>query len=168
LIQEAMSGGKLGWLRWQTIDGKQIAAFSFAVDKKNSHFDVNYCCFPSTETQTNIAQPAGGVSAAPGDIQSLTSWKLFKKVVPYHGEVFVDPDTGAIVRVITDAELKPTDFIHQEIMCVDYDRVVVNGRPFVLPIDSFSIVEVVPSGESYSGSYSVRHTLFSVEYQNYR
>jgi hypothetical protein len=168
LLQEAASSGKLEWLRWQTIDGKQTAVFSFAVDKKKSHFDVNYCCFPTTETQDHIATMSASVSPLPGDIQTSTSWKIFKRVVPYHGQLFIDPVTGSIVRVITNAEVKPTDVVHQEVMRVDYDQVVVNGRAFVLPVDSFTITDVLPNGDSYSSSYSVRHTLFTVRYQNYR
>jgi hypothetical protein len=167
VLQEASAGGKLDWLRWETIDGKQIAVFSFAVDKKKSHFDVNYCCFADTETETNIAAPGPGPTGAQGDIQSLTSWKLFKKVVPYHGELFVEPNTGLIVRAITCAEMKPTDLVHQEVMRIDYEQVVVGGKEYMLPVDSFTINEVVPNGNSNFASYSVRHTLFSVKYQGY-
>ncbi len=168
VLQEAASSGKIDWLRWQTIGGKKIAVLSFAVDKKKTHFDVNYCCFPNTETQAEIGTQAGGVQPVVGNIQSLTSWTLFKKVVGYHGELFIDPDTGAIVRLITRAELKPTDFVHQDDMRIDYGPVVVNGKEYVLPVDSFTVNEIVPNGDSYSSGYSVRHNLLSVKYQNYR
>jgi hypothetical protein len=168
LLQEASAVGKLDWLRWQTVNGKRVAVFSFAVDKKKSHFDVNYCCFASTETQAEIGTQAGAVQPVVGNIQSLTSWKQFKKVVPYHGELFIDPDAGTVQRVITYADLKPTDFVHQEAMRIDYDEVVVDGKPYILPVDSFTINEVVPNGDSNQAAYSVRHTLFIVDYQNYR
>jgi hypothetical protein len=167
LLQEAESSGKVDWLRWQTIDGKQTAVFSFAVDKKKSHFDVNYCCFPSTDTASGVAQ-SGTFAPVPGEIQSVTTWRPFKKVVPYHGELFIDPDSGTIVRIITHAELKPSDFVHQEIMRTDYDHLVVGGKECVLPVDSFTIVALVPNGDSVSGGYSERHTLFSIKYENYR
>ena len=38
----------------------------------------------------------------------------------YHGELFVDSATGAILRLITKADLKPTDFVLQEDIRVDY------------------------------------------------
>jgi hypothetical protein len=161
------SAGKLDWLRWQTIDGRQVAVFTFAVDKKKSHFDVNYCCFSESETQTNIAQSSAGVSTSPGDIQTLTSWNLFKKVVPYHGELFIEPSTGRVVRVVTSAEMKPADAVHREDMRIDYEQVVVGGKEYTLPAESFTINEVVPSGNSGLAGYTVRHTLFSVKYQGY-
>jgi hypothetical protein len=167
-VLDEAGAGKLDWLRWQTIDGKQVAVFSFAVDKKKSHFDVNYCCFAQSETQTNIAQSSAGVSTSPGDMQSLTSWKQFKKVVPYHGELFIEPATGRVVRVITFAELKPADFVHREDMRIDYDLVAAGGKEYMLPVDSFTIDEVVPNGNTNLASYTVRHTLFSVKYEGYR
>jgi hypothetical protein len=42
IFLEASSSGKISWLRWQMIDGRQTAVFSFVVEKNNSHFDVNY------------------------------------------------------------------------------------------------------------------------------
>ena len=35
IFLEATSSGKISWLRWQMIDGRQTAVFSFAVEKKN-------------------------------------------------------------------------------------------------------------------------------------
>jgi hypothetical protein len=166
VLQEATAAGKLAWLRWETIDGRQIAVFSFAVEKKKTHYDVSYCCFPDTDTQSGIAA-AGAFVPANGEIQSVTTWKPFKKVVGYHGELYIDQEKGTIVRTITTADLKPSDFVHTESIRVDYAPVVVDGKELTVPADSFIINEVVPGGDSGSGSYSVRHTLFNITYQNY-
>jgi hypothetical protein len=166
LLQEA-SAGKIGWLRWQTIDGKQIAVFSYAVEKKKTHFTVFYCCFPNTETQSGIAA-SGTFVPIPGEIQSLTSWKLFKKAVGYHGELFIDPDTGAVVRAITRAELKPSDFVHQEDIRIDYAPVVVDGKEYELPVDAYIMNQTVPGGDAGTAVYSSRHSLFIVRYANYK
>jgi len=170
LLAEASSSGTPGWLRWERIAGRQIAVFSFAVDKKKSHFNVNYCCFPKTDTEGNIATPhgVGGVSGALGDIQSISTWRPFKKVVGYRGQLFVDPETGAIVRAITFAELKPDDFVHVEMRRVDYSAVVVDGKEYTLPTNSYTVTEIVPNADNPSNVYSVRHILFNSRYQNYR
>jgi len=162
VLEEASSDGKIDWLRWQSIDGKQIAVFSFAVGKKRSHFDVSYCCFPKTEIQ-NVN--FGGLT--PGGIQSISSFVPFRKVVGYHGELFIDPATGTIVRIITRAELKPTDFVFREEMRIDYGPVVVSGKEYVLPRASFTISEENPNADNASAVCTVRHTLFHVAYQNY-
>jgi hypothetical protein len=163
ILQEAADGGKLNWLRWQTIHDKQVAVFSFAVDKKKSHYVVNYCCFPVTEDTGRMGYEGTGAN-----FQTATDWKEFKSTVPYRGQFFIDPDNGAIVRIVTQAGLKPTDLVHQEDMRIDYGQIVIDGKPYLLPMGSFTLTEVVPNGDNYAARYSVRHTLFSATYRNYQ
>jgi len=163
ILQEAADGGKLNWLRWETVSGKQFAVFSFAVDKKKSQYVVHYCCFPVTGDTGRMGYEGTGAN-----FQTATDWKDFKATVPYRGEFFIDPDTGIIIRVITQAGLKPSDFVHQEDLRIDYAPLVIDGKPLVLPIDSFTLTEVVPNGDNYAAVYSVRHTLFTAIYQNYQ
>ena len=163
ILQEAAAGGKLAWLHWQTVHGKKTAVFSFDVDKKQSHYEVSYCCFP-------ITQDAGrmGYEGTEANFQTGTTWKAFKATVGYHGRFFVDPETGAILRVITQAELKPTDFVHQEDMCIDYGPVTVGGSTYFVPLQNRTLTEVVPNGDNYAARYSIRHTLFDIRYKDYR
>jgi hypothetical protein len=164
VFQEASSSGKIDWLRWEKIEGKQIAVFSFSVEKKKSHFIVNYCCFPKTETETGIAE----MGMTPGAIQSLTTWNVFKKTVGYHGEFFISPDTGTIVRIITQAELKPSDNVMREDKRTDFGPVVVDGKEYMLPRVSYTSMEAVPNGDSGSAACTTRHTLLHTTYQNYK
>jgi len=163
ILMEAAAAGKLTWLRWEIVNGRQTAVFSFSVEKKNSHYQVNYCCFPVTDDTGRL-----GYEGVEPNFQTGTSWKSFKTIVGFHGEFFIDPDTGTIVRLITQAELKPTDFVHQEDMRIDYGSVSVGDKTYVLPLNSFTFTEVVPNGDNYAARYSVRHTLFSVAYGNYQ
>ena len=163
ILQEAAAAGKLNWLRWQLINGKPAAVFAFAIDKKKSHYEVNYCCFPITEDAGRM-----GYEGTTPNFQTGTSWKPFKTIAAYHGLFFIDPETGTILRVVTQAELKPTDFVHQEDMRIDYAPVPVGGKTYVLPVRSFTFTEVVPNGDNYAARYSVRHTLFNVTYKDYQ
>jgi hypothetical protein len=105
---------------------------------------------------------------AKGNMQTNTSWKNFKTTVPYHGEIFVDPDTGIVVRLVTQAEFKTSDLVHQEDHRIDYGPVAVGDKKLVLPVKSVINTEVVPNGDSGAGKYSTRHTLFTAEYKNYQ
>ena len=87
--------GNLSWLRWEMVDGKKTAVFSFAVPKKQSHYKVNYCCFPVIENiggagAVNQGTSMPSIMAQPGG--TATSFKSFKADPGYHGELFVDPD----------------------------------------------------------------------------
>ncbi len=63
---EEAARGKLQFARWETVDGKPLAVFSYEVPKKQSHYEVNYCCFPKTEnTGSHLGGPSGS-SLTPG------------------------------------------------------------------------------------------------------
>jgi hypothetical protein len=177
VFQEAQEAGDVKWLRWETVNGKQAAVYAFDVPKKKAHFAVNVCCFPDV-SQTGVAtfQSASAGSArgsggggAKGNFQTNTNWNDYKASVPYHGEFFVDPDSGIVVRLITVADLKPTEVVHQVDERIDYGPVTVGGKMMVLPIKTITNTEVVPNGDSgAAGRFSIRRTLFTSEYKDYQ
>jgi hypothetical protein len=180
VFQEAQSNGEMKWLRWEMINGKQAAVFSFDVPKKKAHFPVNVCCFPDVQQagtvrfsgQMGTGQPGGAAGAgggAKGNLQTNTDWHNYKANVPYHGEFFVDPDSGIVVRMIAQAELKQTEVVHQEDFRIDYAPVSVGGKAVVVPVKTVVGTEVVPNGDSGSaGGFSIRRTYFTSEYKNYQ
>ena len=88
--------------------------------------------------------------------------------LPYHGRFYIDPESGIVVRMITQAELKPTDVVHQQDTRVDYGPVKVGDNSLVLPVRTVIATEVVPNGDSQAaGRYSTRNTFFIIEYKDY-
>jgi hypothetical protein len=182
VFEEAQNTGDIKWLRWEMVNGKQAAVYSYDVPKKKGHMAVNVCCFPDVEQAGSVhftsgsgmgaGQPGGAPGApggAKGNFQTTTNWKDYKATVPYHGEFFIDPDTGIVVRLITQAELKPTEVVHQEDTRIDYGPVTVGDKTLVLPMKTVIVTEVVPNGDSGSaGSFAIRRTLFTSEYKNYQ
>lgn len=163
ILQEAAASGTIRWERWEVVRGHQAAVFAFNVPKKKAHYEVHYCCFPVTQDTGRMGYEGTGAN-----LQFNVTWKDFRSMVGYHGELYVDPNSGTILRVITEAELKPTDFVHQEDMRIDYGPVAVHGETYVLPIEAFTLNEVVPNGDNYAARYSVRHTLFHMTYSEYQ
>jgi hypothetical protein len=156
--------GKLFWQRWQKVENKQVAVFGYQVDEKHSQYKVNYCCFPVRENVgAHMLNSASGTS----NQGTAVTFVPFKASPAYHGEIFVDPETGTIVRLIVQAELKPTDLVHEEDVRIDYGTVEVGGKPYVVPVRSMILTEVVPNGDSYV-KYSTRRTWFGVEYTDYK
>jgi hypothetical protein len=169
IVQEAQAAGKLHWLRWETVNGRQTAVFSFAVEKRKSHYTTNYCCFPDTDQAgTTGNRGIGGIaSTSAGNMQINITWSPYKETPPYHGEIFVDSGTGIIVRLVTLADFKPSGVIQQEDTRIDYGPVKVGDKPLVLPTRTIIDTEVVPNGEDAAIGFSTRRTLFTVEYKNY-
>lgn len=170
--------GTLQWLRWELINGKAAAVYSFKVDSRKARMPVDVCCFPKLN-QTGIAnfytattaQAMGGGSGGggvSGNFQTNTEWNKFTNTVPYHGEVFIDPDSGIVVRLITQADLKATDLVHQLDTRIDYGPVQAGDKSLVAPVKTFINTEVVPKGDSGAGTYTTRCTLFTSEYKDYK
>ncbi len=177
---EAKDGGAVKWVRWETINGQPAAVFSFEVPKKKTHLALNVCCFPKIDqtgtvrfTSAGTGVGAGGAGSGPGaaggahgSLQTNTEYSPYKAVAPYHGEFFIEPETGIILRMVTQVELKPSEVVHQLDTRVDYGPVTIGDKSLVLPMKTVVATEVVPYGESGGGTYHTRCTLFTSEYKN--
>jgi hypothetical protein len=180
VFKEAQASEGLRWLRWELINGRPAAVFSFAISKPKSRLAVNVCCFPNVEqagiatfyTATTAPMLAegggGGGGGATGNFQTTTQWHEFKTTAPYHGRLFIDPDTGIVLRMITEAELRPTEVVHQLDTRVDFGAVKTTQGIVFAPVRTVVNSVVVPNGESGAGGYSTRCTLFTSEYSEYR
>ena len=104
------------WSHWeQGADGLQ-AVFRYVVPQPASHFEVNFCC---------LADPDGTIP--------------LNKTAAYHGEVAIDPASGAILRVTVDAHLEPRLPILSSGIVVEYSPVVIGEKTYICPIRSVSI-----------------------------
>ena len=178
VFREAQDSGGLTWLRWENVNGKPTAVFSFAVQKKKSHYAVDYCCFPDV-TQAGMAQfssaaiagaQGSGAGGAKGNFQTATDWHDYKaNNLPYHGQFFINPDSGIVVRMNTIAEFKASEVVHQEDQRIDYGPVKLGDQTLVLPVRTLINTEVVPTGDSGSaGKYTTRRTMLTAEYKDFQ
>ena len=184
VLEEAQGSGRIAFVRWESIDGHQNAVFSFAVDKKKSHYAVNYCCFPEDDAPGASAGQGlnmrGGTGAAVGGFTPTTAavqaqdiypefsnWKAVKATVPYHGEFAVDPNSGVVVRLTTVAEFK-SGWVRQENQRIDYAQEKVGDKSLVVPVRSIIDTAEQPFGNTETNDPSVRHTLFTAAYKDYK
>jgi hypothetical protein len=183
VIQDAESAGKINWVRWEMVNGHQAAVFSFSVDKKKTHYAVDYCCFPESDDAADqdlnmrggTSPAAGGASPstqpggnAQGNYKSNAHWKDFKGTEPYHGEVFIDPNSGVIVRLITEVDFKSSDLVRKEDQRIDFGVKTLGDKTMVLPVQSIIDTLELPYGDSIKGRSTMRHTLFTIDYSNYQ
>jgi hypothetical protein len=170
LLQDIQSAGKIAWLRWEMIGGKKVAVFNFFVDRKNSHYLVDYCCFSQIDTIQNNEKPLDLTGFYPGTrhSQSVSAWKPFRKATGYRGQIYLDPDTGALVRLLLHADLKPSDVVLQENLRIDYGSFSIGGKKIFLPVNSYATSEVLPNGDQSLKKDLFTHPLFMNEYRNYR
>ncbi|HEX4321721.1 MAG TPA: hypothetical protein VHZ52_12495 [Acidobacteriaceae bacterium] len=106
---------KLIWTRWERTSQGTLAVFHYRVRTENPLYGVVYCCL------------AGG--------------KVFQTLPEHHGEVAINPDTGAILRIsvesgpgwIRETDLSPLRPVLFSNMMVEYGPVDIGGRTFICP-----------------------------------
>jgi hypothetical protein len=139
----AAARSQFTWLHGeQGADGPQ-AVFRYAIPQDVSRFEVGFCC---------LADPDGTI--------------FFRKRVAYHGEVTIDPTTGAILRLTVVADLAPRLPMLSSAIMVEYGPVVIGAKTYICPIRSVSIsrqrtVEILNEwGESF-GVYGRFETILN-------
>jgi hypothetical protein len=106
---------KLTWTRWERTSQGTLAVFRYSVRAGNPRYGVVYCC--------------------------LVGGRAFETLPEHHGELAIDPDTGAIVRItvesdpgwIRETDLSPVRPVLFSNMMVEYGRVDIGGRKFICP-----------------------------------
>jgi hypothetical protein len=117
LVAEAIPApGGLKWSRWELGAGGHRAVFRYAILEPKSRFLVTYCCLPD------------GL----GD-------NAFRNLSGYHGEIAIDPATGAILRLTVRGDLKPDMPMVRADTLVEYSPVQIGGETYICPVRSISI-----------------------------
>ena len=107
---------ELVWSRWEKSPDGALAVFRYRVTQETPYFTAEFCCLPY-------------------DFDTVP----FRKPAPFHGEIAVDPSTGAIMRLTIQADLPwrlPLE--HSDVM-VEYRPVQKGARAFICPSRSVSV-----------------------------
>jgi VWFA-related protein len=119
----------LAWSHWEQAAGGPLAVFRYAVPREKSNYEVKF----------------------------VVGQYVFKELVGYHGEMAIDPASGAILRLALEADMKPDELIGRAAILVEYGSVEIGGKTYVCPLKSVSIslAQVVRKGAGfyYSGTF---------------
>jgi hypothetical protein len=117
LVMADVLKGRIGWGHWEQGANGPLAVFRYAVEEDKSNYTVRYCCF----------------RAERGEMRQ------FEAVPAYHGELAIDPSTGAILRLVLKTDLQPALPMERIDVVVNYGPVEIGGRTFICPMESTSI-----------------------------
>jgi VWFA-related protein len=106
--------GRLEWGHWEQRESGPVAVFRYSVPKEKSNYVVRYCCVVSPDNQRHP----------------------FESMPPFHGEIAIDPATGAVYRLVIITELSPSDPIFQAEIMVEYEPVELGGKTYICPSKS--------------------------------
>lgn len=104
------------WSRWDTEAGMKVAIFRYAVPLSASHYQISGCCRPDGDGRAAF----GGYTA-------------------YHGEIGIDPDTGAVLRIEAVADLNGRVPLDEGGIVVQYGPVEIGGKTYICPLHSVSL-----------------------------
>jgi hypothetical protein len=100
------------WDRWQKDqDGRVVAVYRYAVPRAASHYAIDLCCYPVH----------------------------FHDQPGYHGEMYINPSTGAIDRITAEPEYEDNSPIESSGIAIQYSRVDIGGQIYVCPTNSIAI-----------------------------
>ncbi len=115
LVDATHGDSKLIWSRWVQGEHGREAVFRYIVRAENPHYTVTHCC--------------------------LVGGKTFLTSPRYRGELAIDPETGAILRLTMESEpgwilesnLNPVLPVKGAAMMVEYGPVEIGGKKYICP-----------------------------------
>jgi VWFA-related protein len=110
--------GNLAWSRWERCADGPLAVFRFHVREKDSEYEVAYRSILADGVRTGIFQGATG----------------------YHGEITIDPGSGAVLRLTAEADLERHLPIDEFSILVEYGPVEIGGGTHICLLRSIAIV----------------------------
>jgi VWFA-related protein len=103
------------WSRWEEGPNGPMAVFRIQVPKEESHYDVS---FPSLVPGIDEFDAIGPTA--------------------YHGEIGIDPVSGAILRLVLVADPELGSSVKRADIMVEYGSVVIGGQVYTCPLRSVS------------------------------
>jgi VWFA-related protein len=120
------AGSTLKWTRWERGTTGKLAVFRFDVQGKSPFYAVGDCC--------------------------LKDHTVFLATPPYHGEIAIDPESGAILRLTIESEpgwiaepnLHPVQPVLSTSTMIEYGPVQIGTRKYICPRRSVEIMRSRP------------------------
>ena len=107
---------ELEWVRWEQSENGQLAILRYRVSEETPSFTAEFCCLAD-------------------DFETVP----FKESAPFHGEIAVDPSSGAIMRLTIQADLGWRLPLDRSDVMVEYSPVRRGAKVFICPSKSVSI-----------------------------
>ena len=112
--------GHMVWSRWeQSADGPR-AVFRFEVPNAESDYEVSYRGILADGVGTGV----------------------FQRKTGYHGEITIDPESGAVLRLTVEADLEPNLPIDRSSILVEYGPVEIGANTHICLLRSIAIARV--------------------------
>ena len=146
------ANGHLNWSYWELMREGMAAVFEYVVPKEASHYTVDFCCVLS------VAHPPAA------DWKQLTnnevSFKHFHGDPGYHGYLYLDSATGAVLRMTLEADFDapgPTARVGE---WVEYAMVRIGEHDYRCPVRTTAFIHLPPFRLDEAGFMNLNEVAF--------
>jgi VWFA-related protein len=116
VVDTIHKSGDLTWERWEQVATGNVAIFRSVTPSEKSIYEVWLCCLPDGDGN-----------------------QAFHRFAAYHVEIGIDPQSGAILRLQFQVDLKSTTPMSRSDIMVEYAPVQIGGKTYICPLRSVSI-----------------------------
>lgn len=125
ILVNDISAGKADWSHWEQAGKSTVAVFRYSVPPDLSNYNLEFCCFASRDEPTGVVGPE--------------NWNVYETLPSYHGEIAINPETGAILRLTIQTDIPDHQPIYSADIEVEYGPVELGGKEYLLPTRSVTI-----------------------------
>jgi VWFA-related protein len=126
----------LHWSHWEKSETGRNAVFRYSVPRTDSHYTIHYCC------EVVAGEQLRSGDRLTGTLQNLSHSSDFipsSMTVPYHGEIHISPEDGAIRRITLQADFTASDPMLRADIAVEYGEVQIGSKQFICPTRSVAV-----------------------------
>ncbi|MGO9775978.1 MAG: VWA domain-containing protein [Terracidiphilus sp.] len=155
--------GTVTFNHWEQTPAGLAAVYRYSVPRAASHYGVTFCCI-AEEQPGGVNSTGGGRGRSDGQminqLQPVVS-HAFRETPGYHGSLFIDPATGAILRITLEAELKSSDPLLRAATVIEYGPVSIGDQRFICPVRALALSMEEASHEDLSPLLLLNETSFT-------
>ena len=135
--------GTVRWSHWEQDSAGLVAVFGYAVPKSASHFEIMGTVRGEAALEGHAASMGGrrgiqGIGVSPSGAGPAKNAMVHSRP-GYHGSIWVDPATGASLRITMEADAKDSAPFRQAAILVQYGAVKIGGNSFICPVRSLAL-----------------------------
>ena len=139
MIVEDTAKGSLSWSRWESSAATPVAVFKYSVPRPFSHFQLDgFSPEQFGQVDSGGGVPGGGILGMRPSLDIPRS-KPYHITPGYHGDLWLDPATGTILRITIEADLKGRDPVKRADTLIEYGPVSISGHSFICPVRSLTL-----------------------------
>lgn len=144
------ANGQVNWSHWEQVRDGVAAVFKYVVPQGASHYTVNFCCVLS------VASPAAGDRK----LQEV-SFRQFHGNPGYHGYLYLDSETGVVLRLTIEADFHTSGPAARVGEWVEYGMVKIGEHDYQCPVRTTAFIHLPPWRLDEDGFMNLNEVTFT-------